>query len=119
MVTADQIVELAQSLPRSEPAMVRGSLRFRVRSIVWLALSPDETKMSFAFPREMREALVNTYPDTFHMPRPSELRWNWVVATIANLDDSEWRDIVLDAWRMVVPKKVALAQLADAQGANR
>jgi hypothetical protein len=110
-VTAEEVAALARTLPRSEPAYVRGCLKFRVRSIVWLAFSADGDTMGFAFPREMREALVGTYPGKFELPRQSEMRWNWVVARFDSLEEAEMRDIVLDAWRMVVPKQVARAYL--------
>ncbi len=41
------------------------------------------------------------------MPRTSDLRYNWVVARLAVLERDEMRELVLDAWRMVVPKRVA------------
>ena len=46
------------------------------------------------------------------LPGPSDLRYNWVLARLAELDEAEMRDIVLDAWRMVVPKRIAAAHAA-------
>jgi hypothetical protein len=112
MVTLDEIAALARTLPRSEEAIVHGRLKFRMRSMVWLAFSADGTQLGFAFPKEMREALVATYPEKYLMPKHSDLRFNWVVVRLAAIEPEEMRDIVLDAWRMVVPKKVALAQAA-------
>jgi hypothetical protein len=37
------------------------------------------------------------------------LRFNWVVANLAALEPAEAREFVVDAWRMVVPKKLARA----------
>jgi hypothetical protein len=34
-----------------------------------------------------------------------------VLGTMAAIDDAEMREIVLDAWRMVVPKRVAAEHL--------
>jgi len=34
------------------------------------------------------------------MPRPSDLRFNWVVVRLIAIDDVEMREIVLDAWRI-------------------
>jgi hypothetical protein len=36
-----------------------------------------------------------------------------VVVRLAEIDRTEMREIVLDAWRMVVPKKVAAAHEAS------
>jgi len=80
---------------------------------VWLAFSRDETLMGFAFPKEEREALVASEPHKFLMPKQSDLRYNWVVVRLDAIDEIEMEEIVLDAWRMVVPKKVAAEHLGD------
>ena len=106
MVTIDDVRELAWTLPRSEEAFVRGRVKFRVGSIVWLAFSRDETEMGFAFPKEWRQALVDSDPEKFFMPRQSDLRFNWAEVRLAATDADEMRELVLDAWSMVVPKYV-------------
>jgi hypothetical protein len=113
MATIEQVRELALSLPRTTEGLVRDEVRFRVGQIVYLGFSRDETLMGFAFPKEERDALIASDPDTFQMPRRSDQRWNWVVARLAALDDDEMRELVLDAWRMVVPKKVAAEHLGS------
>jgi len=92
---------------------VRGRIKFRVGRIVFVAFSHDETLMGFGFPKEEREALVASDPDTFLMPRPSDMRYQWVVARLAKLDLDEMRELVLDAWGMCVPKKLFAAKLAE------
>ena len=100
MTTLDAVRELALSLPRSSQALVGDRVKFRVGSLVYLAPSRDETLMGFAFPKEEREGLVASEPDKFMMPRPSDLRFNWVVVRLIAIDDVEMREIVLDAWRI-------------------
>ena len=109
MVTVDQVRKVALELPRSTEAFVRGRVKFRVGRIVYLAFSRDETTMGFAFPREWRVALVDSEPDKFVMPGASDLRYNWVVVRLAAIDETEMRELVVDAWAMVVPKRVAEA----------
>ena len=109
MVTVDEVRSLASGLPRSEEALVRDRVKFRVGRIVYLAFSPDETVMGFAFPKEERDALVSSEPGKFLMPSRSDLRYNWVEVRLAAIDADEMRELVLDAWRMVVPKRVAAA----------
>jgi hypothetical protein len=113
MVTIEDVRELALSLPRTYEALVRDRVKFRVGRIVYLAFSREETLMGFAFPKEEREALIASEPDKFMMPGTSDLRYNWVVVRLGTIDDVEMREIVLDAWRMVVPKRVAAAHLGD------
>ena len=112
-VTIDDVRKLASTLPRTEEALVRDRVKFRVGRIVYLAFSHDETLMGFGFPKEEREALVGSEPDKFLMPRRSDLRYNWAVVRLATIDQEEMRELVLDAWRMVVPKRVAAEHLGD------
>ena len=107
MVTLEDVRSLAAGLPRSSEAFVRGRVKFRVGRIVYLAFARDETMMGFAFPKEWREALVQSEPEKFLLPRPSDLRYNWAVARLAAIDADELRELVLDAWAFVVPKRVA------------
>ena len=37
----------------------------------------------------------------------------WAVVRLAAIDDQEMRELVLDAWRMVVPKRVAAEHLGS------
>jgi hypothetical protein len=110
-VTLEDARALASRLPRSYEAFVRGRVKFRVGSIVYLSFSRDETLMGFAFPKEEREAALETYPQKFVRPEPAELRYQWLVVRLDAIDENEMRELVLDAWRMVVPKK--LAALSD------
>ena len=113
MVTLDEVREVARGLPRVSEAVVRGRVKFRVGQIVWLAFSRDEERMGFAFPKEWREVLVGSDPEKFQMPEPSDLRYNWAVVRLAAIDRDEMRELVLDAWAFVVPKKVAEEHLGE------
>jgi hypothetical protein len=87
-------------------------VKFRVGRIVYLGFSHDETIMGFAFPRDEREALVRSEPHKFLMPDRADLRYQWVQVRLDTLDEDEMRELVLDAWRMVVPKGVAAEHAA-------
>ena len=109
MVTLDDVRALALTLPRTTEALVRGRVKFRVGQIVYLSFARDETLMGFAFPKDEREWLVGTEPDKFLMPRPSDMRYRWVRVRLDAIDVDELRELLVDAWRMCVPKKVAAA----------
>jgi len=111
MVTIEEVRALASKLPRSYEALVRDRVKFRVGRLVYLAFSRDETMMGFAFPKEEREALVSSEPHKFLMPKPSDMRYQWVVVRLSEIDEAELREIVHEAWRMVVPKSVAAEHL--------
>ncbi len=108
-VTIDDARAVASTLPRSYEAVVRDRVKFRVGRIVYVAFSRDESIMGFAFPKEEREALVAAEPGKFLMPRPSDLRYNWVDVRLDTIDHDELRELVVEAWRMCVPKSVGAA----------
>ena len=108
-MTADDVRAIALELPRASEALVSDRVKYRVGRLVFLALSRDETMMGFAFPKEERRALVDAEPETFLMPLPSDERYNWVRVRLAAIDHEQLYEIVVDAWRMCVPKKVAAA----------
>ena len=112
-VTIDDVRDLASHLPRSYEVLVRDRVKFRVGRLVYVAFSRDETLMGFGFPKEEREALVASEPHKFMLPRPSDMRYHWVVVRLAELDRDEMEELVLDAWRMVVPKRVAAEHLGE------
>ena len=109
MAVIEDVRALGSELDRSYPVYVRGRLKFRVKQIVYVAFSLDETVMEFAFPKDERAALVAGEPDKFRMPLERDLRFNWVHAELAALDPTEARELVVDAWRFVVPQKVSRA----------
>ncbi|MEV4773994.1 hypothetical protein LTA6_000236 [Microbacterium sp. LTA6] len=109
MAAIEDVRALGTELERSYPVRVRGRLKFRVGQLVYVAFSLDESVMGFAFPKEEREALVGGDPRKFQMPSTSDLRFNWVHAELAALEPAEARELVVDAWRMVVPNKLARA----------
>lgn len=97
---------MASQLPRSSEVVVRDRVKFRVGRIVWLAFNREETEVGFAFPKEERGSALASEPDLFFMPRPSDLRFNWIEARLDALDEARMRELVIDAWRMVVPRSV-------------
>ena len=109
MVTVEEVRSFALTLPRTTEALVHGRVKFRVGRIVYVAFSRDETVMGFGFPKEWRDALVESEPDKFMLPGTSDLRFNWVLVRLEALDEEEMRDLVLEAWAMCVPKKVSAA----------
>jgi hypothetical protein len=106
-VTIDDVRAWALSLPRTEEHLIRDYVKFRVGRIVYATVSPDETILGFGFPREERAALMAAEPDRFLLERRSDQRYNWIDARMATLSRAEAREFINDAWRMVVPKRIA------------
>ena len=109
MVTVADARAIASTLPRSYEVVVHRRLKFRIGAIVYVAFSRDETIMELAFPKEWRAALVESAPDKFSLPRPSDMRFHWVCVRLDKIDQEELHALVISAWKMCVPKKVAAA----------
>ena len=107
LVTIDDLRAITAGLERSYEVFVRGRVKFRVGRIVFVAMSRDERMMGFGFPKDERAALVASEPHKFLLPRESDMRYNWVVVRLDEIDQQELRELVEEAWAMVVPKKVS------------
>ncbi|MGH2968121.1 MAG: MmcQ/YjbR family DNA-binding protein [Solirubrobacteraceae bacterium] len=105
-VSISDVRAVAMTLPRTTEGLVGGRVKFRVGRIVYVAFSRDETVMGFAFPREWRLAAVESNPERFAMPTGGDLRYNWLLVDMDAIDAAEMRELVLDAWSMVVPQRV-------------
>ena len=115
MVTIEEIRDFASALPRSSEGYVRGQVKFRIGRIVYLAISRDAKTMGFAFPKEWRNALVESEPEKFSLPSEHDMRYHWVHVDLAKIDADEMRELVEDAWAFTVPKRVA-DEYAELQG---
>jgi hypothetical protein len=111
MAVLADVRAIAMSLPRTSEHLIRDHVKFRVGQIVYASVSPDEEQLGFGFPREERAALVASRPETFMMPLPSDERYRWVRARLAALDVDELRELLIDAWCMVMPKTIAASWL--------
>ena len=107
MVTVEEIREVASVLPRTNEGLVRGQVKFRVGRIVYLAISRDGSTMGFAFPKDWRNALVESEPEKFSLPSEHDMRYHWVHVDLGAIDAEEMRELVEDAWAFTVPKSVA------------
>ncbi|GAA1640429.1 MmcQ/YjbR family DNA-binding protein [Kribbella alba] len=106
MVDLADIRNATAGLPRSYEVLVGDRIKFRVGRIVYLAVSPDEESMGIGFPKEERDAAIAAEPEKFFRPVPSDERYQWIRVHLDAIDQAELRELVLDAWRMCVPKKV-------------
>ena len=110
-ISIDAVRAIVADLPRSYEVLVHDRVKFRVGQLVYLSFSRDEKVMGFAFPKAERAELVAAEPSKFALPVTSDLRYNWVHVRLDAIDLEELRELVLEAWRMVVPKRVALEHL--------
>ena len=65
MITVEDVRRLCLTLPRTSEHLIRDRVKFRVKQLVYVSFSRDETLMGFAYPKEERVALVESEPDKF------------------------------------------------------
>ena len=118
MVTVDDVRRVALNLPGTTEHLIRDRVKFRVKRLVYVAFSRDETLMGFGFPKDQRLALVESEPGKFLLPPAADMRYQWVDVRMAVLDLEEMTELVTDAWTMVVPKRVA-QEYFDTLGTRR
>jgi hypothetical protein len=106
-VDLDDVRAIALTLPRTEEHLIRRHVKYRVGRIVYASVSPDEEIMGFGYPREERGELLAAEPEKFLPPLPSDERYQWLRVRLGAIDEAELRELLVDAWRMVVPNRVA------------
>jgi hypothetical protein len=107
VVTIEEVRAVASRLPRSSEGFVRGQVKFRIGRIVYLSISRDGSTMGFAFPKEWRNALVESEPEKFSLPSEHDMRYHWVHVRLDAIEADEMHELVEDAWAFCVPKRVA------------
>jgi hypothetical protein len=118
-VTVDEVRAVASSLERAYEVVVRGRLKFRVGSIVFLAFAPDGKTMGLGFPKDWRAAAIESEPAKYELPQESDLRFNWIRVRLDALEHEEMVDLVEDAWALCVPKFLVEARRARRDDAPR
>ena len=103
MVTADDVRAVGLALPRTYEFFTGGRYKLKVKQIVYVGFSKDESLMGFGYPKDARDGLIESDPETFLLPPARDLRYQWVCAHLPRLADDEMRELVTDAWRMCVP----------------
>lgn len=109
---------MALGLPGSYLAVIRDVQKVKVKQYVYIAFDDDDLGMGCGFPREEREAAIEAEPDKFSQPRPRDQRYNWIEVRLAALDHAEMVELVTDAWRLCVSKRVAAAHDASVAEGN-
>jgi hypothetical protein len=113
-VTEDDVFAFGLSLPRATEGTVRGRRKLYVGRIVFASIDRDGI-LGVGFPREWRQAAVDSDPEKFLMPTGADLRYQWIYVRMDAVDVPEMQDFVLDAWAMCVPKKV-MREYAESMG---
>jgi len=108
MVTFAQVREMALALPEVTQGPSWGTTSFKVRNKLFVRQHEDGESVVVKVAPDEREALVAERPDTF-VVTPHYEPYPLMLVRMARIDMDEMHEIVVEAWRMVAPKRLAAA----------
>jgi hypothetical protein len=106
-VSIEAFRAFALSLPEAIEAPHFDRPSFRVRNRIFATLRPGEGRAVLKLSRLEQEALVATDPETFALTPWGHQGWTSV--DLARVDAAELRELVIEAWAGVAPKRVVAA----------
>lgn len=115
--TAEDVREIALSLPDSSEKQAWGMPTFRVgggatgkSGKIFAALADDDTSIGVKCPREDRAELIAAEPEKFFIRPGHDDNYAWLRVRLAAVQDAaELRSILTDSWRQAAPKRLAAA----------
>ena len=104
---ADEFRAIALALPEAveQPHFDRPS--FRVRKRIFATLRPAEARAVLKLSRLAQEALVASDPQTFAVTPWAHQGWTSV--NLERAEPAELRELIVEAWAEVAPKRLAAA----------
>lgn len=114
--TADDVREIALSLPDSSEKLAWGMPTFRVGGAngksgkIFAALADDDTSIGVKCPKGDRDELIAAEPEKFFIRPGHDDNYDWLRVRLAAVEDAgELRSILADSWLQVAPKRLAAA----------
>ena len=107
MATFEDVRAIAMSLPEAEEIVTwETDITFRVRKKIFAIGGEGSDRVSIKATPATQADLIDLDPATF---RPSAYvgRYGWVTADLGRIDPKLLRTLLLEAWRLTAPKRLA------------
>jgi hypothetical protein len=118
MATFDDVRAIAMALPEAEEIVTwETDITFRVRHKIFAIGGEGSTSVSIKATPATQADLIDQAPETFH-PSAYVGRFGWVTADLDRIDDTLLRTLLVDAWRLTAPKRVAAGYPPEDPGAT-
>jgi hypothetical protein len=107
MATFDDVRRIAMGLPEAEEILTwETDVTFRIRKKIFAIGGDGSDGVSIKATPLTQADLIDRDPDTF---RSSAYvgRFGWVTVQLDRVDDETLRDLVIGAWRLTAPKRLA------------
>lgn len=108
MVTTDEVRSLALSLPEAEEHEHWGKPAFRVRNKIFAVIQPDGASLVIKTTKDDRAAYTTMAPEVFQLP-DSFTNMAYMIVRMDRVDPEEFRDLLMQAWKLVSPKNLVKA----------
>jgi hypothetical protein len=108
MMTSEEFRRLALSLPEAQEKETWGEATFRVRDKIFATLGPDGVDAGLKASLEAQAVLVNSAPEIFSIAHYTG-RHGWIGVKLELVDAEELRELVIESWRKIAPKKLVAA----------
>ena len=105
MISADEVRQLALSLPGVEERETWGHPTFRVRDKIFATLSPSGQHAGIKSSLDQQNILTMADPETFTIADYTG-RYGWCTVLLESVDPVMMRDLVIDAWRRTASKRL-------------
>lgn len=115
MATAAQFRKLARALPEAEEKSHFGQPDFRVRNKIFAGLSADERQGTLKLTPDLQALLIAAKPEAFVPAAGAWGRSGWTHVHMQHVEVGALRDLLLEAFRLVAPKRVLAALSGKAE----
>jgi hypothetical protein len=107
LVTNDQVVHMAMSLPETVQQDHWGHPGFRVGEHIYAVLWPKERIAILKLSQDDQHALLSTDPYTFTVDQWAEQGWTKIL--LKGVTPNDFQEQLERAWRLVAPKSALKA----------
>ena len=107
MATFDDVRAIAMALPEVEEILTwETDVTFRVKRKMFVVGADGSDSVSIKATPMMQADLIDQDPETFRSAAYVG-RYGWVTANLERIDDDLLHSLILEAWRMTAPKRLA------------
>ena len=103
---ASTLATIALALPEAEERETWGERTFRVRGKIFMMLAADGKRGSVKATKEEQAALLEEDPSAYFYPSYVGVH-GWIGVNVADADRGAVEELVIEAWRMTAPKRLA------------
>ncbi|HEY7174589.1 MAG TPA: MmcQ/YjbR family DNA-binding protein [Micromonosporaceae bacterium] len=108
-VTMAQVRKMALGLPETAEVLAwEGDLTWRVNNKIFVMGGPDSPSVSLKCTKDDQAELVAMDPQKYGVAAYVG-RYGWVEVTLARVTQSELRELIVDSWRQIAPKRLVKA----------